>query len=391
MNRLLTAAVVLCLTGGLYPASAWAAGKVHAVLVLDTKGPDLAEVAREDARIVRAFLEGGIGNEFLEISEVTGGLVTLDHFRTHLERLPITNEDALVCYVSCHGATDKSSRQHVLLFSGAGKQEFVRRAALREALVAKKARLTVLFSDSCSDEAAIFNPARPPVAVFSYGRLSANVKVVGKMPGFGRASAKQVSPCFQKLFLESQGLVDINGSFENTFAWFHPQQGGVFTRSLHETLRNAQDRQPAGWADFYSGLREQTQKEYRIWRTETLEKYGAMLNELAPGDRKHIEAMKLQEEQAPQVFFLAGTRLKLVTEVKGGAVTVTDLPLDSPARLAGLKIGDVIVKVNEQRVATIEDYYDVVGPEMAKELPVLNFSILRGEARGIVTVRVPSR
>jgi len=288
-------------------------------------------------------------------------------------------------------ATDKVSRQHVFQFSGTGKQQFVRRSQVREALMAKNARLTVLFSDSCSNEEAIFNQPKPSVAVFSYMRLSADMKVVGKIPGFRQAGAKQVRPCFQKLFLESQGLVDINGSFENSFAWFHPKEGGVFTRSLHESLRIAQNSESAGWADFYSGLRGQTQKEYQNWRGEALAKYWPSLNSLGPGERKTLEALKMQEEQAPQVFYLAGTRLKLVTEIKRGAVTVTDLPLDSPARTAGLRIGDIVVAVNGQRVTTIEDYYDVVGPEMAKELPVLTFAIRRGETAKNVTVRVPSR
>src|SRR5262249_22423996 len=148
MKRLLGFAVIGLWFGAL-TNPAHAAGKVHAVLVLDTNGPSLQKAATEDGNLVTSFLEGGIGKEFLSISKLSGNQVTLENLKRHLDTLGIERQrDTLVCYVACHGATDKQSGEHVLQFHGSGSanSEYVRRRDLRAALQAMDARLTVLLT-----------------------------------------------------------------------------------------------------------------------------------------------------------------------------------------------------------------------------------------------------
>ncbi len=389
MKRLLCLAAALCLCTAASPAKA--VGKVYAVLVLDTKGPKLDTSAPENGRLVTDFLEGGIGKQFLNVSTLQDGQVTLDKWKTHLRALPVTSEDTLVCYFMCHGVTDKASGEHVLLLHGDGAREPVRRKDLRAALEARGARLTILLSDSCSSEMAVFGGGRPGIVVL--GHLPAKVAVTGRVPGFGRlAPADQVKPCFQKLFLGTKGVVDINGSFFGTYAWCTEGGTGVFTRALNESLRAAQNAAPSDWADFYGDLRLSTQGEYKKMRDKILAKYPArVLVNLPDEEKSNITAMMKQEEQAPQAFFLTGTRLKLVAEAKNEQVTITDLTLDSPARAAGLRVGDIIVQVNGQEVTSLESFRELATKELGMAAPKLVLTVNRVGGTVEITVRVPPR
>jgi hypothetical protein len=365
--RVPTALVLLAVLA----APARAEGTVYAVLVADTNGPDIGKAVQKDCETVEALLAGGIGRQYLRVSHLRGKDVTPARLREHIRQLPVRSTDTLLCFLACHGGTAPGGR-HFLQFSGSGEFEPVLRSDVRDLLTAKKARLTVLMSDSCSNPVEITLPT---------GR--------GKPKVFGVPRASDVRPCFRKLFLETSGLVDINGSYDQTYAWFNDEEGGVFSQALLAAFLEFQNEADVSWASVYAEVKHHTEKTFDAWRKRWVEEADRNPDRLSAAERKVLGDLKRQETQTTQAFYLAGTRLKLI--VRNGKVI--DLPLDSPARAAGVEVGDVIIGVDGRPVRTGNELDVLLGaPLQARAAsPVeFRFTVRRGGATHDMIVKVPA-
>ncbi len=73
---------------------------------------------------------------------------------------------------------------------------------------------------------------------------------------------------------------------------------------------------------------------------------------------------QMDEGNSPREFAIGGNRavLGVMTEKKEAAgATITEVREGSPAAKAGLKTGDVILKVNDKKVAEPQDLYEAIG------------------------------
>jgi hypothetical protein len=361
----LRAALLLACVAAAAPARADDGRKVYAVIVLDTDAgkaglEDLSPDMEKDGQNVKKFLEGGIGADYLELKVLKGRDASLRGLNDYLDSIrPARGRDALVCFVSAHGQTvRRNGDEHILALCGTGRKEEVRRSELRDMLLRKGARLTVLLSDSCSDCPA--DPVRAPDRGLST---------------FAPSRRSSVAPAFRSLFLEAEGVVDVNGSTEGYYAWSDRNAGGIFTQALHETFVECQSEHPLDWPTFYTKLKAKTEEVYVPWKDQHVRRLEAA-GALGAEEREILQMLKTHPPQSPQAFYLAGARLKVtVRGTDGEGVRVVDLPLDSPLRKAGIKVNEVIVKVNGERTPTIAEWKRVVGEKVRTGLTRYTFTV----------------
>ncbi|MBQ6614942.1 MAG: caspase family protein [Thermoguttaceae bacterium] len=134
----------------------------------------------------------------------TSGDNVADDIMTAIRNCPAGPSDTIVFYWFCHGSFDE--RGHVLWLS-ANRKISMYRSKLRNALLAKNARLTVLMTEACH--------SYYPMPIQS---LPAAAKVVHNVP-----------PLFNTLFFNNSGLVDFNTSSPGQTSWCHTNLGGFFT------------------------------------------------------------------------------------------------------------------------------------------------------------------
>lgn len=347
-------------------------GSVFAVLVADTNSADIRDGIKKDCEIVAALLETVSGGA-VRTTHLSGTDTTRAKFESTIAALPVRPGDTLFCFIACHGATSEMDGRHFLQFTGqkaaTGKPEFIPRDFIRDVLTRKGARLTVLLTDACSNKCAV-SLAPPPGP-------GPRPKVLANSPP---------KKCYSKLFLEPRGLVDISGSYEGTYAWFHDKEGGVFTRALDVAFRQVMDDENVSWAGFYGELKDATQKTYIDWKARWLNELG----EFGPrnsDEREAVALLRAQASQTTQVFYLTDTRLKLIFD--GGKVT--DLPLDSPARKAGIQVDDVIERVNGKTFRDDDELFALLSAAMAaRAASTIKVTVRRGNKSYELTVQVPA-
>lgn len=364
--------------------------KVYAVLVLDTDADArLSKATNADREIVTGFLKGGLGPAALTISELNGNKVTLADLRAHVNGLGLRKGvDTLVCYIACHGGVDTNkNNSHFFQFNGGGKTHEVYRDEVRQVLTGAEARLTVLLSDSCSNPVALGpKPGKlPDIGVLSPKkglpkRLLLAPAKVRALPGFGA------------LFLDASGVIDINASSTGDFAWFSPSYGGFFTLALNDAFVAMADEKDINWTTFYRNLKLKTRGVYTTWREAAIKEHGPHFNEMGKNEQEDYLRLEKQEFQLTQARFLDGTRVRMVVENAEEGVRVEELPLNSPALAAGLRLGDVIVAINGQKVGNAKDYMSIGGKVLAASPNAnaeLKVTYRRNGQQDTVTVIVP--
>lgn len=335
---------------------------VFAVLVADTRArtavPELAVDPEKNLAAVKQLLESSMGADRLLTIELRDEKARPAGVQALLHALPVGPADALFCYVAGHGsvATRLDADAHQLLLHGGDRPEEWPRTALRDLLIGKKARHTILVTEisavltgpgtalTLPDGAADEKTPPPAGSTTNQGVFP---DPTGLLPGF------------QSLFFGASGLVDLNASAEGTRAWGGPV--GFFTRGLTVALLELGQDPDATWSQAYGRIKSLTASGFRIWRPEELRRLQS------PGNRGEAEERKLREltdqtQQTSHAYYLTGTDLKIVAlaEKKGGVV-VAELARDSPVRAAGVKPGDRILQAQGRDIPTLEVWQQTIG------------------------------
>jgi hypothetical protein len=377
------AALVLCLAAG--PVAADAADdeavRVRVLLAGDTGDPDIGPSVRKDLRTMRALLEDAFAShkDRLTLDVLEDRNVTRDGVLGYYRGLQTGPHETLLFYFSGHGGTERL-RGHlfqVLSADGAGPAALWR-DEVRAAMRSHRPRLCVLLSDVCSD-LMDFGPREAPRGV--------------------EAPEWDTVRC---LLLQARGLVDLNAVSEGESA-VGLEDGGLFTGSLAELLRRPfreLDLDGDGflhWQELLPPLQRRAQQKYAGWRKKALAELDTDLLPRAQtrAERgelsRYRDQLQAQESQTVRVYGLPslsrfGAR---VLEGDRGGVQVLSVHADTPAALAGLRAGDVIVRIGGKGTNSPADFTAAVG--QARGAVVVEYR--QGGADGAVRrveVRLPS-
>jgi hypothetical protein len=332
--------------------------KLYVLLVIDDLDPGVGKSALRDRDNLTRLLEGGFRDhkDRLQLTVLQGNAASDKAIFDYYQNLKPGPDDALMFYFSGHGMHDPRLLGHVLSLPGGGRMY---RAVIRHAMVSKGARLCVLLSDAC--------------ASFPFGM---EVRPAKEGPDW---------ETMRNLFFLPRGLVDINAVAEGEVAWCNAQLGGFFTFALTEALRKPFKQLDADgdgflhWHEVVPDLQLGSQKVYRDLRERVL---GGKVR-LSPAD---LDRVKAQGYQSVRIFSLPplwrfGAR---VLENKGDGVKVAVVHADSPAAVAGLKSGDVILQIGKTAVKGTDDFARAV----AAARGTVEVEVLRVGSTAVETLRV---
>jgi S1-C subfamily serine protease len=209
------------------------ASTLHALFLIDDADPNLTASVHRDFRRLRTLLEAGLPAGRYRIKAVHGRnpYTIVRQIAAALRGMPVGANDSLLCYYSGHGAF--IGQYHMLCTCGgghAGTYTNVSRLRLAQALLMKRARLTMLITDCCSN--------------FSSGPLQEIVPM--SRPGF-RAGA------LEQLFFRHKGWVDFTAASPGQSAY-----NDVFTPSFCETCASPLSNQT--WASVIDTTRRNGSK-----------------------------------------------------------------------------------------------------------------------------------
>jgi hypothetical protein len=304
--------------------------RLYVLLVIDDLDPGVGKSALRDRDNLRRLLESGFKDhkDRLQLTVLQGAAATDKAVFDYYQNLKPEPDDTLMFYFSGHGLHDPRLLGHLLSLPGGGRMY---RAVIRQVMRSKGTRLCVLLSDAC---------ASFPFAM--------EVRPAKEGPDW---------KTMRSLFFAPRGLVDLNAVTEGEVAWCNAELGGFFTFALTEALRKPFKQLDADgdgflhWHEVIPELQLGSQKVYKDLRERALS--GKV--RLAPAD---LDRVKAQGYQSVRIFSLPplwhfGAR---VLENKGEGVKVAVVHADTPAAVAGLKSGDVILQIGKTALKSADDF-----------------------------------
>lgn len=332
MNNHQTSAWIVCLvwlacvgSGTTRPASAQV---LHAVVVGDVSpsagwGKYTSAVAMDMTLVSIAIAENMPERQFnlvrFEISE--------DEYSSPASLLETVDElvvgpgDAILFYFTGHGSVD--DRGHHLALA-AGK---LYRKDLLAALAAKQARMVALITDCCNTRSDGYLYASPFVEV---------------------TSPRVPTPLFKRLFLDTNGMVDITSSSPGQSAFFEPYQedlpgspGSIFTTAWVNWI-NQEKHNSRSWDELVRGVSLRVHQAFRDFYPQ-----GATVAKGAPIQTEQ----NVFPFQYPGMPAGEGPRTGLVVrDFPGRGAVIIDVAPGSPAAQAFLIRQDRFVSLRPQQV-----------------------------------------
>lgn len=245
LNRMLVVLLLL-----LVPATSRAAElrKLHVLLVFDTVSDLDTQLVKDEMRLT-SLLRHHIPKSRMQITVLKGDRATPANIRAYYRSLKVTPQEGMFFFYGGHGAIDPKKGHYLAL-------QFNKTPMLRDDLrflmKSKKAGLTVIVTDCCSNLV----------------RLRAMPREVFPAP------RDIMSPVFKHLFFLNRGLVDINATDKGDVSWGDTVTGGLFTFTLTGALSTPLtrlDRNRDGkltWKEFFPQMRNHTEKYFKGWASK---------------------------------------------------------------------------------------------------------------------------
>lgn len=320
------------------------APKVHVHLLIVADGENFAGGARDriyaDGNSIEDVIGAQIPAEDLSVLEIDRNKqITRRSVLNAISNVEPAPNDVLVFYYSGHGAVDPRQGHY---FQLSGNSDTLLRSDLRNALLSRNARLTVMITDCC---AAILNLPRAAGAA-------------------AHAPAEKWSPLCKKLMKEGAGLVDFTSSTPPEFSFISKEKfGSIFTQCLCEEIVNNESR-PMTWKELFGLTKGATVKQ--------------SLKERGEGGR-----------QTPQLLRYEVMRLGVEAQgIQGGGVRIIRVADGFPAAKAGIEPGDVIVSWNGVPVRGSADFDRIVDESHGEvEVEVRN---VRDRQIYSITIKLPN-
>jgi hypothetical protein len=230
---------------------------LHVLLIFDTDDPSLDEGLKVDRERVEKTLRSTIPRSRLgggDLVILAGREVTPKRILEEIRKLPVRPEDSLLVFFGGHGGQTRERKLFLLTRGGE-----LPRSELLQAMDAKKAGLTVLLTDCCSNLI----------------RRNGSRDIVDR-PGV----KVELRPVMRSLFFASRGKVDITAASDDK-AYGDDASGGLFTKALCELWKqdaetatsrklvarlHKGEEQTVSWEEFFAGLKEDTEASFTKWR-----------------------------------------------------------------------------------------------------------------------------
>jgi len=291
---------------------------IHVLIVADTNDKAVGAGVSVDVARLQTMFEQCVPPSQLQMRQIVGKHVSRQRILAAISTLASSVNDAVVFLWSGHGAHDQ--RGHFLHIADNTR---LYRSEITDALQKQDAALHVLLTSSCN----------------VYVPLSAEVSA----PCLAKAPV-QMAPLLQSLFLESRGLVDINGASEGEYGFSSTEEGTSFFNPFCSYVLDNADRK-IGWDTAAAEIAREVASTFSTWfpqgytdrngrvqKTQTLRVWN--LPEPAKGEN---------EVEPPRVGARFGVR---VWSKRGAGVRVLSVEQGSPADQTGIARGDTILSVN---------------------------------------------
>jgi uncharacterized protein (TIGR03000 family) len=217
--------------------------KLHALFLVDDKNENAGAANKAGAAALEKTIRAGVAEERLgTVETLTGSALTPDRIRARIVALGVRPQDTVVCFYSGSMDYDESTRAFTLMPTGGGR---IPRADLREALLARKARLTVLLTDAPTYRvtAEMVPPYKPADGSFSIER---------------------------QLF-QFRGVVDVHAAGFGENAFPRGNDGGLFTLAVVDELRQLKADGPVtDWKTLTERITKATDRMYVEYRRAVL-------------------------------------------------------------------------------------------------------------------------
>ena len=300
--------------------------KVHLVLVAapDENPVIVRSVAYDKDNVRRAFQEN-VPEDRLEIHDDFGPTVRREQVMAVLKGLRVEKHgDSVVFYFTGHGAFDEKCG-HFFCFPRDNASQLLR-ADVERAIIDKKPRTGVVISDCCAFKHKYEGGGRG----IEFGPL---------------VKATQMSPLFRHLLFEMRGFVSITSSKPGEISECRlDDRGGLFTYPFVDYLRQ-NTRKTDSWEQVVDGVARIVKQDFNA--------------KVSKEERALLLREYKQTTQTVWPFIETPAFGARVKDTNGKLTVVQVVPL-SPAEQAGMKTGQVVLKINGKEVHTEKEYADAV-------------------------------
>lgn len=263
--------------------------RVLVLIAAERSDARMKEMIDKDVDTFRRFLFENLPDQALSIDELTGKQLTATAVVNYYRKLKVRPTDTLVFYYTGHGsfreagANDVHTLELQVRFKSDGtaapSREALARPELRREMLAKKAALTVILTDCCSDHLNV-----PPPPDHVRGRTRGVVETRDQPTRLGQA-----------LFLQARGEVDLTAASKGQTAVCDSDVGSYFTFALRRAAKGRANR-PVGWSEYVEAVKAETDA---ITREEAKK----------PGLAEVAKAVQEKKIQVPQAFVVRTTVL----------------------------------------------------------------------------------
>lgn len=266
MVRVFIALLVVTLFSG----SAFSASKMHVLFAMDTDADTIgSDVETDSQNLIQVFGEIREGREEkLDWNQYSGPQLTPANLRGFYQGRNWDPDTTLIFIYSGHGGMD-SGGQFLAMKHGAIYREEIRKLLEETGTIGQ-----VIITDAC-----------------------ANLVADGLVEKIPQRRVPAEWAMFEQLFLQTEGLVDINATKEGFFSFTTRLTGGfflyTFTRLLCEPIESVDYNKDGRvtWNEFGGNLAFQTKALFKLFQDVSPENSG----------------IRRQETQEPQFYYLAGS------------------------------------------------------------------------------------
>lgn len=313
---------------------------IHLIIAADLRGGDYASDSGAswrqgiacDAENIKSVFLAQVPFRNFRLTEICCEDVTPESILESVKSLEVEPNDTIVFYYSGHAAYDdqRDTGHYFQLMARDGKPTALARTDVLRAMSDKKPRLNVLLTDCCNVFADL--PVREPSVPRGANRPA------------------DFSPLMRRLFLAPTGTVDITSSGIGEMSFVDSSgknRGSCFTWPLVQLLRENENRRDLNWNSFLELLTESVREAFVECFPD-----GCQLQGMPKQTTQTVHAFELPSD-GPGGLPRFGAR---VLSIRPSGVRLTEIAPNSPAQIAGLQIGDVIVRINGKVIENETDY-----------------------------------